>query len=78
MDSLMNKTPTLKEKIKVYEQLLHDIQFHREVTMNHDAVVKLLDKIGAWSYSHRIGNGEHSEKDQQSIINHAFWNLERR
>lgn len=70
--------PTLKEKIAVYEQLLHDIQFHREVTMDNGAVIKLLDKIAAWSYSHRKGNGEYNEKEQQQIIDNAFWNLNKR
>lgn len=72
------KTPLLKEKIRVYEGLLHDIQFHREVTMNHAAVVALLDKIGGWSNAHRRGNGEYNEKEQQAIVDAAFWNLEKR
>lgn len=71
------KHPTLKEKIEVYEELLHKIQLHREVTMNNAAIIRLLDKICAWSYSHRSGNGELSEKEQQSRIDHAFWNLVR-
>lgn len=72
------KTPLLKEKIRVYEGLLHDIQFHREVTMNQAAVIALLDKIGSWSYAHRRGNGEYNEKEQQAIVDGAFWNLEKR
>lgn len=72
------KHPTQKEKIAVYEQLLHDLQFHREVTMNHQAVVALLDKIGKWSYSHRRGNGEYDEKAQQQLVDTAFWNLGKR
>jgi len=70
--------PNRNEKIEVYERLLHDIQFHREVTMNHAAVVALLDKIGAWSYSHRRGNGEYDEKELQSQIDRSFWNLDKR
>lgn len=72
------KKPTQKEKIAVYERLLHDIQFHREVTMNNKAIVELLDKIGAWSYSHRRGNGQHSDAEQQAIVNVAFWKLDNR
>jgi hypothetical protein len=70
--------PNRNEKIEVYERLLHDIQFHREVTMNQAAVIALLDKIGAWSYSHRRGNGEYDEKEQQAIVDRAFWNLDKR
>ena len=73
-----SKHPTLKEKIAVYERLLHDIQFHRDVTMNNAAVIDLLSKIGNWSYAHRCGNGEYNEKEQQELIDHAFWQLEKR
>lgn len=76
--SNMTKKPTQKEKIAVYEKLLHDIQFHRSVTMNQAAVVALLSKIDAWSYSHRAGNGELSEAQQQENISKAFWNLDKR
>ena len=74
----LNGHPNRNEKIEVYERLLHDIQFHREVTMIRDMVFKLLDKIGAWSYSHRRGNGEYDEKEQQAIVDRAFWNLDKR
>jgi len=72
------KHPTLREKVEVYEQLLHDIQLHAEVTMRPDAVRALVGKICGWSYAHRSGNGELSEKEQQVRIDHAFWNLKRR
>lgn len=72
------KHPTLKEKIEVYERLLHDIQFHRDVTMNEAAVKDLLNKIGVWSYSHRCGQGVYNEKEQQALIDNAFWNLSKR
>lgn len=71
-----SKKPTLREKVRVYERLLHRIQLHREVTMNHDEVVKLLDKIGNWSYAHRQGNGEPTEAEQQRMVNRAFWRLD--
>lgn len=72
------KHPTRLERIAVYERLLHDIQFHREVTMDNAMVIKLLERIGAWSYSHRRGNGEYNHKEQQKIIDAAFWRLEER
>ncbi len=67
----------MHEKIKVYEALLHDLHFHSTVTMRHDAVMDCLNRIGAWSYAHRAGNGELSEKEQQARIDHAFWKLEK-
>ena len=68
----------MHEKIKVYESLLHDLHFHSSVTMRHEAVMDCLKRIGAWSYSHRQGNGEPTDKQQQAMIDHAFWNLEKR
>jgi hypothetical protein len=78
MTSSKPKQPTMREKIEVYEQLLHDLHFHSSVTMNHQAVMALLNKISSWSYAHRQGNGEYSEKEQNDVINHAFWNLDKR
>lgn len=71
------KQPTMHEKIEVYEQLLHDLHFHSTVTMRQDAVMDCLNRISAWSYSHRAGNGEPSDQQQQDMINHAFWNLKK-
>lgn len=48
----------MKEKIAIYERILHNIQLHKDVTMNHDKLRDLLDKISSWSYAHRCGNGE--------------------
>jgi len=65
----------MHEKIEVYEALLHDLYFHSTVTMRHDAVMDCLNRIGAWSYAHRQGNGAFSMKEQQELIDHHFWNL---
>ena len=67
--------PTLKEKVKVYEQLLHNIQLNAEVAMNNENVRKLIGNICRWSYAHRVGNGELSEKEQDEVINTAFYKL---
>ncbi len=71
------KSPTQKEKIAVYEQLLHDLQFYYSVAMRPEVVKELLNRIDSWSYAHRSGNGELSEAEQQDQINHAFWRLRR-
>lgn len=62
----------LEDKIKDYEHVLHRIQMYREVTMDNNKITKLLDKICRWSYSHRCGNGENTDKEQQQLIDHAF------
>lgn len=63
---------TNKEKIEVYEDLLHALYFARSVTMNRERVMELLDAIGNWSYAHRMGNGELTGKEQQELVDKAF------
>ena len=74
---MSTKKPTLKEKVQVYEALLHDLQLYYEVTMDSEKVKELLKRISAWSYAHRAGNGEGGEKEQQERINSAFEKLKR-
>ena len=68
-------TPTLEQKVKMYEDLLHFIQMNAEVSMNFDRVKGLIGNICHWSYMHRAGNGEPTEEEQQAMINAAFWKL---
>lgn len=67
--------PTTAEKIRVYEQLLHDIQLYSTVVMDGKKVGKLIDNINSWSYAHRVGNGEYSEEEQDAIVAKAFKKL---
>lgn len=71
------KHPTMKEKIAVYERLLHDLHFHSTVTMRQDLMMKMLGRISAWSFSHRGCNGELNEKEAQEHIDAHFWDLEK-
>lgn len=61
-----------KEKIKKYEEFLHSLQMHAQVTLNSDTVKKLISNACNWSYSHRVGNGEYTDEEQQHIIDKAF------
>ncbi|MNX57171.1 hypothetical protein D3C86_879820 [compost metagenome] len=63
---------TDKEKVEVYEALMHSIQMHSAVTMNSEGFGKLIDLVNSWSYAHRQGNGELSNEDQQELIDRAF------
>ena len=63
---------SIREKINVYESLLHRIQMYREVTLDRERLFSLLDKICNWSYAHRRGNGELSDTEHRQIINKAF------
>ena len=66
--------PTLKQKVEQYEQLLHNINMML-VCNNNEGVKKYLHNIDKWSYMHRVGNGTLSEKEQQELIDRAFWRL---
>ena len=66
--------PTLKQKVQQYETFLHNINMMM-ICGNNEGIAKLLANADAWSYSHRYGNGELSEKEQQHLINEKFWKL---
>lgn len=68
------KTPTLKEKVSQYESFLHKINSFI-VSCNNDGIAELVRNADNWSYSHRVGNGEPSDREQQRMINNAFWKL---
>ena len=69
-----NKTPTLKEKVEQYEEFLHNINMHM-LCGDSAGIQKLLNNADSWSYAHRVGNGELSERQQQKAVNKCFWNL---
>lgn len=68
------KTPTLKEKVKMYEDFLHKINIS-VMCCDNLAVQELVHNADMWSYMHRCGNGEPSEREQQRMINESFWKL---
>jgi len=68
------KTPTLKQKVEMYEDFLHKINLCI-VSGNHEGVTELVRNADNWSYAHRVGNGEWSDGQQQKIVNKAFWKL---
>lgn len=68
------KKPTLKQKIEMYENFLHKINMFR-ISCNNEGIRELVDNADIWSYSHRVGNGELSDRKQQQAINNAFWHL---
>ncbi len=70
------KRPTQKEKIAVYEDLLHNVQLYAEVTMDEARMKAIIGRICAWSYAHRQGNGELSDEQRDNRIDSAFWNLD--
>ena len=76
MSTEQKELEKLREKVLVYEALLHKIQLHAEVTMNPDAVKKLIGNICNWSRAHRSGEGLDDE-DRDALIEHEFYRLPR-
>ena len=68
------KTPTLRQKADQYESFLHKINSFI-VSCNNDGIKELVENADNWSYSHRVSNGELSDREQQRMINNAFWKL---
>ena len=68
------KNPTLKEKVAQYESYLHKINSFI-VSCNNDGIAELVRNADVWSYAHRVGNGELSDRQQQQAINNAFCKL---
>ncbi len=58
----------------MYEDFLHSINMFI-MTGNNQGISELVQNADKWSYSHRVGNGENSDRQQQKIINKAFWKL---
>jgi len=58
----------LRNKVKVYEDVLHTIQMNAEVVGDPEKVEKLIKGICNWSYTQRSGNGELSEQEQDERI----------
>jgi hypothetical protein len=70
----MNKPKklTVSEKLKILEQLLHNISLEYACTMNHSRVKSYLNLIDDWSYAHRK---EATEKEQAIAIEKAYRRL---
>lgn len=67
-------TPTLKQKVEMYENFLHKINSFI-VCGESDGIRELVSNADNWSYAHRVGNGELSDKKQQQAIDNAFYKL---
>lgn len=65
----------LKDKIRVYEQVFHDIQLFSEVTLTSSKIRGIIDILCAWSRAHRYGEGSVSEKQRNRLISAQFKRL---
>ena len=63
---------TLREKVEVYEDLLHSLQTYAAVTLDQAAIAHAISIVCDWSYAHRAGNGEPTEAEQERMIRRQF------
>jgi len=59
---------TEHQRFTTYERLLHRLAMAHSVTLLRQDVYDLLGLISDWSYAHRRGNGELTDKEQQRGI----------
>lgn len=67
------KTPTLKEKVSIYEDFLHKINACL-ISGNNEAIGELIQNADNWSYAHRRGEFV-TDKQRNKMINSMFWKL---
>lgn len=68
------RTPEDREKIEQYERFLDKLALC-QMTFDHDGIREMLSNADVWSYSHRRGNGELTDEEQQGLTDAAFWKL---
>jgi hypothetical protein len=61
------KYNAMKEKVDLYENLMHKIQLC-SVTGHNSKIQVIVATICRWSYAHRSGNGELSEEEESARI----------
>jgi len=59
-----------KQRQRKYEEFLHAVNTAM-VCHNQERIAKLLDNAFKWSYSHRVGNGTYTDREQQQIVDQA-------
>lgn len=64
---------TKDEQLVAWERLAYEINLHRTITMQHDAVISCLKRIDGWVAAHGDANGERSQTEVNANVNEAFW-----
>ena len=67
------KTPTLKQKVEMYENFLHKINMFI-ISGNNEGIREIVNNADNWSYSHRSGEFL-THKQRQKMINDMFQKL---
>jgi len=67
------KTPTLKQKVEMYENFLHKINIFI-ISGNNDGIRELVNNADNWSYAHRSGEFL-TDRQRRRMINDMFQKL---
>lgn len=62
----------LSEKVRIYEAFFHQINQNVGILLDKAKAAEALSIICDWSYAHRCGNGQLSDKEQDKIINNQL------
>lgn len=68
------RKPTLREEAEVFHKIMHAANL-MHITGKAEHFKKIVHAMDNWSYAHRVGNGENTDREQQQAINKAFWQL---
>jgi hypothetical protein len=72
----MKKTkPTLREQVQTFHAFMHIVNMECICGGMSDHIRNIMIAMDDWSYAHRRGNGEPTEREQQQMVNVAFWKL---
>lgn len=72
---MIGRKMTNQQRLKIYEQFFHKISINC-TTMNNEKIKDAVGLIYSWSYAHRCGNGELSDKQQQKLIDSVVKKME--
>lgn len=70
----MKDLPTQKQKVEMYEKFLNKINM-AVMCCDNLGIQELVHNADMWSYVHRCGNGEASDREQLRMVNEKFWKL---
>ena len=67
---------TQKERLRIYEQFMHHMSMY-VTTMKSEKIQEGVCLMDSWSYAHRCGNGELSERQQRKLVDAVVRRMEK-
>lgn len=66
--------PSKKLKAELFDQIVNEANLAK-ITSDGTRIRMIVDAMDSYSYAHRVGNGENTERQQNKIIARAWENL---